>query len=86
MVEQQRHCMQTFVFAYLVKELFDFVGRVHGLHFHGLRLAHELRRQLAYAFGVSSRKQQGLALRRALFDELRNVVEKTHVQHAIGFI
>ena len=78
--------MQTFVFTHLVKELFDFVCRMHGLHFDGLRVAHELRRQLGNTFGISRREQQGLALGRTLLDELFHVVEKTHVQHAVGFV
>ena len=78
--------MQTLVFAHFIKELFDFVSRVHGLHFHRLRVAHELRRQLGNAFGVSRREQQGLSLRRTLLNELFHIVEKTHVQHAVSFI
>ena len=86
MVQQQRHGMQTLVFTHLVKHLPDFVGLVHGLHFHGLRLAHELRRDLGNAFRVGGREQQGLSLGRALLNQLLHVVEEAHVQHAVGFI
>ena len=56
------------------------------LHLDGLRRFHELLAELGNAFRVRRRKQQGLALFRALLGDHADVFEKAHVQHAVGFV
>ena len=86
MRQQFGHGIQSLAFAHLVTNLADFVGAVLRLYLHRLRGAHELRCQLGDAFGVSGRKQQGLPVFGALAHHLGDVIEKAHVQHAVGFI
>jgi hypothetical protein len=50
------------------------------------RLAHELPGQFLDALRVSGREQQGLPLFRALFGNRGDVIEKAHVQHAVGLV
>ena len=86
MVQQLRYRMQAFAVAHLIKNLFDFLRIVLRLHLHRLWLAHELRGQLGNAFGIRGREQQSLAVFGALTRHLGDVVKKTHVQHAVGFV
>ena len=84
--EQLRHGMQSLTFIHFKAQLLDLGGIVLRLDFDGLRISHELRRQLVDAFGVSGREQQGLSIRRTLARYFGDVIEKTHVQHAIGLV
>ena len=85
-VEQQGHGMQALAVIDFVANLLDLLCVVLGLHFDGVRLAHELSSQLVNALWVGGREQQGLTLSRALTRHLGDVVEKAHVEHAVGFV
>ncbi len=54
--------------------------------FHFLRVAHELARQSRDAFRIGRGEQQGLALCRATLRHERDVLIKSHVQHAVRFV
>ncbi len=86
MRQQFGHHIQALAFAHFVINLPDFVRAVLRLHLHGLRRTHKLRRQLGDALGVSGGEQQGLAVFGALAHHLGDVVEKAHVQHAVGLV
>ena len=84
--EQGGHGRQPLLFAHFVPALLDLFAVVLGLNLDRDRLAQELRGQLGDALWVSGRKQQGLALSRALAGHHGDVFSKTHVQHAVGLI
>ena len=61
-------------------------GRVAPRDFDGLGILLELRRELADLLGESRREEQVLPLRRQEREDLADVVDEAHVEHAIGFI
>ena len=85
-VQQQRHGGQAVGAGHLVKALLDQVLGMLRFDLDGLRLAHELVGDAGNSFGVGGRKQEGLALFGALFHHGHNVVQKPHIQHAVGFV
>ena len=86
MCQQLGHGVQALAFAHFVINLVNFVCTVLRFNLHRLRRTHELCGQLGNAFGIGCREQQRLAVFGALADHLGDVVEKAHVQHAIGFV
>jgi len=86
MRQQFRHRVQALTLADFVINLSDLVRAVLRIDLDGLGRTHELRGQFGNAFGVSGRKQQGLAVFGALAHHLGDVVKKAHVQHAVGLI
>ena len=86
MRQQSRHGIEPLAFTDFVKHLANLVRTVLGLNLHSLWRAHELRRQFRNALGVSGRKKQGLTVFGALAHHFGDVIEKAHVQHAVGFV
>ena len=85
-VQQQPHGVQALVVAHLVEALADGVRRMGFLQLHDVWLAHVSGPERHHAVGVGGREQQGLALAGALAHDLRDVVGKAHVQHAVGLV
>ena len=86
MIEQQADRVAALAVVHLVPALLDLAARVLGRDLHRDRVAHELRCELGDAIGIGGRKEQGLAHCRALPGYGDDVVEETHVQHAVGFV
>ena len=85
-VQQQTDGVQPLVFGHFVEALANLGVVVPLFELHFLRVAQELLAQLDDAFGVRRREQQRLPLFRALLHDRRDVVEETHVEHAVGFV
>ncbi len=79
-------CVQPLAVLPLVPPLLDLAFTVLRGHCHGERIAHELRCELGDAFRVGGRKQQSLPRFGALLGDFHDVVEKAHVEHAVGFV
>ena len=67
--------------------LFDVgVGGVLRRHFDLFGAVHEVARQFAYRIGEGGGKEQGLALFGQHLHDGADVVDKAHVEHAVGFV
>ena len=86
MFKQLPDHVQALLIAYFIKALVN-LGVVMLLQqFDWLRIAQELLAQPLYAFRIGGRKEQSLPLHRAGPRNRRNVVEKAHVEHPVGFV
>ena len=86
MPQQRGHRVQTLGRRDLDKLLVNRDLRRRGLYADALWRAHELLRQRGDAFRVRCAEEQGLAFCRGLLDHGADVVQKTHVQHAVGLV
>ena len=67
--------------------LFDALDRgVRRRHLNALGVAQQLAGQVGDVLGEGRREQQVLALRRQLGQNLLDVVDEAHVEHAVGFV
>ena len=74
-------------FVVAVQELlFDFALVVYPFDFNHFGVFGELARQFADCTVPSGGKQQGLAVFRRGVNDGFDVVDKTHVEHAVGFV
>ena len=78
--------MQAFALVDLVKDLPNLACVMLRLYLDGLRFAHKLRSEFGNTVWVGGRKQQSLSVLGTLTHQLRDVVKKSHVEHAIGFV
>ena len=78
--------MQAFALVDLVKDLPNLACVMLRLYFDGLRFAHKLRSEFGNTVWVGGRKQQGLSVLGTLAYQLRDVVKKSHVEHAISLV
>ena len=85
-LEQHAHGLQALVVLDLVKTLTDLAVGVLFAQLHFLWIALEAARQRGDRRRIGRRKQQRLALGRAVLGHVHDVVMETHVEHAISLI
>ena len=86
MRQQAGHGIQAVFAVDLVEDLLDAAGVVLRLYLDFGRVAQEAGAEFADVVRVGGRKQQRLALGRAVRGDGDDVVVEAHVDHAVGFI
>ena len=84
--QQLAHGVKAVGAGHFIKALLNLALCLGRFNFDVQRVLEKRARQLLDAFGVSGRKQQGLAVFGRLLDDLADVLKKAHVQHAVGFV
>ena len=87
LLDQVHQQVTLLFFLHAIRALFDqFDGRVARRNLNRQRIMQQPLRQAANVVRVGGGEQQVLALLRQQSNDLANVVDKAHVEHAIRFI
>ena len=86
MPQQGADRFHTLARRYFVEALLDLPVVVLRLHFDPLRATQETCGKLLDGGRIGGGEQQGLAACRGLLDDVGDAVDKTHVEHTVGFV